>query len=269
MRASFTGGFRKGGRVPTGGSWSRLSRGSGSGIPKISGTKVCTGDFAPSEPEFMPEFCETNFGRPNFGPEFFGRIFDSVFPAKEAPWKIHPREIHLPKFTFQNSTQKSDQKIHIAHLQGRLANKIAKRGFQSQKTHFPPSQTRVFRVKKYPILPELPSGAFLWNLSNTDIPGMSPAHRDFMSLGWSRCGNPLRCRPRWNLRRGIGVGVKGVTGSCAIVAPRNPEKQGELLGNQLFMGTIALSFVNYCIAFCELLRLFPWPLLLRPQKPPP
>ena len=76
------------------------------------------------------------------------------------------------------------------------------------------------------------------------------------------------------LRRGIGVGVKGVTGSdaivvqylrnspimfnyCTIVAPRNPHKQGELLGNQLFMGTIAFPFVNSYVAFCELLRLFP------------
>ena len=41
----------------------------------MSGTKVCTGDFAPPEPEFWPEFGETNFGRPNFGPEFLGRIF--------------------------------------------------------------------------------------------------------------------------------------------------------------------------------------------------
>ena len=47
-------------------------------IPRLwnwSGTKVCTGDFAPPEPEFRPEFCETNFERPNFGPEFLGRIF--------------------------------------------------------------------------------------------------------------------------------------------------------------------------------------------------
>ena len=43
--------------------------------PCSSGTKVCTGDFAPPEPEFRAEFWETNFGRPNFGPEFLGRIF--------------------------------------------------------------------------------------------------------------------------------------------------------------------------------------------------
>ena len=69
---------------------------------------------------------------PNSGPNSVKRILDArildPFPAKEAPWKIHPREIHLPKFTFQNSTQKSDQKIHIAHLQGRLADTSEKRG---------------------------------------------------------------------------------------------------------------------------------------------
>ena len=46
------------------------------------------------------------------------------FPAKEAPRKIHPQEIHLSKFTFRNSTQKSGQKIHIAPLQGLLTEKI-------------------------------------------------------------------------------------------------------------------------------------------------
>ena len=49
-------------------------------------------------------------------PEFWTRIHGSFFffPEKEAPRDIHPWEIHLPKFTFQNSTQKSGQKIHIA-----------------------------------------------------------------------------------------------------------------------------------------------------------
>ena len=32
-------------------------------------------DFAPPEPESRAEFWETIFGRPNFGPEFLGRIF--------------------------------------------------------------------------------------------------------------------------------------------------------------------------------------------------
>ena len=60
-------------------------------------------------------------------PEFWTRILGSnflilVFPAKEAPLKIHPPEIHLPKFTFRNSTQKYAKNIHIAPLQGRLAD---------------------------------------------------------------------------------------------------------------------------------------------------
>ena len=52
--------------------------------------------------------------------EIWTRILGSsvlilLFPAKEAPPKnIHPPETHLPKFTFQNSTQKSGPKIHIA-----------------------------------------------------------------------------------------------------------------------------------------------------------
>ena len=40
-------------------------------------------------------------------------------------------------------------------------------------------------------------------------------------------------------------------------------KTREVVGNQLFMGTIALPFVNSCVAFCELMGLFPRPLLLQ------
>ena len=55
-------------------------------LPDLSGTNFCTRDFAFPGPEFRAEL-ETNFGRPNFGPEFLGRFFDSVcfFPAKLAP----------------------------------------------------------------------------------------------------------------------------------------------------------------------------------------
>ena len=68
----------------------------------FSVTKVCTGDFAPPEPEFRAEFWETNFGCPNFGPEFLGRIFSlCFFPAKEPPEKFT-----LEKFTSQNSPSK-------------------------------------------------------------------------------------------------------------------------------------------------------------------
>ena len=58
--------------------------------------------FAPPQPEFRPEFCETNFGRPNFGPEFLGRIFDSVFSSKKRP----PEKFTLEKFTSQNALSK-------------------------------------------------------------------------------------------------------------------------------------------------------------------
>ena len=69
---------------------------------KFSGTKVCTGDFAPPEPEFRPEFCETNFGRPNSGPEFLGRIFWLCFLQQKRP----PEKFTLEKFTSQNSPSK-------------------------------------------------------------------------------------------------------------------------------------------------------------------
>ena len=39
---------------------------------------------------------------------------------------------------------------------------------------------------------------------------------------------------------------------CAIVAPKNPEKQGEVPGNQLLLGTIALPSVNYCATIASL-----------------
>ena len=59
----------------------------------------------------------------NFGAELLGRIFAPFLSAKEAPRKIHPQEIHLPKFTPKNSTQKGGPKINIALLQGHLADK--------------------------------------------------------------------------------------------------------------------------------------------------
>ena len=48
-------------------------------------------------------------------PEFWTRIVGTnflilFFSSKRGPWKIHLREIRLPKFTFQNSTQKSGNK---------------------------------------------------------------------------------------------------------------------------------------------------------------
>ena len=73
------------------------------------------------EPEFGAEFYEMNFGRPNLDPNSWVDFLVPFFcPAKEAPQNSAP-QIHLPKFTFQNSTQKSSKSIHIAPLQGRLA----------------------------------------------------------------------------------------------------------------------------------------------------
>ena len=40
---------------------------------KSSGQKSAQ-EILPPEAEFRAQFWETNFGRPNFGPEFLGRI---------------------------------------------------------------------------------------------------------------------------------------------------------------------------------------------------
>ena len=65
-----------------------------------SGTNVCTGDFAPLEPEFGGEFCEARI----FGSNFLIHLF----PAKRGPPppKIHPPEVHLPKIQPRNRAQK-------------------------------------------------------------------------------------------------------------------------------------------------------------------
>ena len=48
------------------------------------------------------KFWQTNFEYLNFGAEFLRQIGCSCyFLAEEAPRKIHPLEIHLPKLTFQ------------------------------------------------------------------------------------------------------------------------------------------------------------------------
>ena len=52
------------------------------------------------------------------------RVFLRSFsPAKEAPRKYIPEEIHLPNLTSTNVTQKWGQNFHIALLQGHLADK--------------------------------------------------------------------------------------------------------------------------------------------------
>ena len=69
---------------------------------KKSGTNFRAGDFAPPEPEFRAEFWETNFGRPNFGLEFRGRIFWLCFFQQKRP----PEKFTLEKFTSKNSPSK-------------------------------------------------------------------------------------------------------------------------------------------------------------------
>ena len=81
--------------------------------------------FCTSETRILGRILGNEFWTPEFWTRILGsNFFILVFPAKEAPRKIHPQEIRLPKFTFQNSTQKSCQKTHIAPLQGRLADEL-------------------------------------------------------------------------------------------------------------------------------------------------
>ena len=46
---------------------------------------------------------------------------------------------------------------------------------------------------------------------------------------------------------------------CAVVAPRNPEKQGEVLGNHLYG--------NYCVIICEAEMINFYRFRLIPRKP--
>ena len=62
----------------------------------------CTGDFAPPKPEFVAEFWEADFGRPNFGPEILGSnlfilFFQQKLPADNSPSRNSPPKIRLPK----------------------------------------------------------------------------------------------------------------------------------------------------------------------------
>ena len=56
-------------------------------------------------------------------PNSWVEFFDTVFSSKEAPRRIHGSRNSPPKFTLQNSTQKSDEKNLIAPLPGHLAEK--------------------------------------------------------------------------------------------------------------------------------------------------
>ena len=91
--------------------------------PQILRDKFLHRGFCTSETRIWSRILGNEFWAPEFWTRIPGSNFLSLFfPAKEAPRKIHPQEIHLSKFTFQNSTQKSGQKIHIAPLQGLLTD---------------------------------------------------------------------------------------------------------------------------------------------------
>ena len=75
--------------------------------------KFLHGGFAPPEPELRAEFWETNFGRPNFGPESLGWIWGFFFFSKGGPLKIHPRETHLSKFTFKIQPRNRAKNSHF------------------------------------------------------------------------------------------------------------------------------------------------------------
>ena len=69
----------------------------------FSVTDICTGDFAPLEPEFRAEFWETNFGRPILDPNSWVEFFDSLFLFQQ---KRPPEKFTVEKFTSQNSPSK-------------------------------------------------------------------------------------------------------------------------------------------------------------------
>ena len=108
----------------------------------FSGTNFCTGDFAPPEPEFGPEFWETNFGRPNFGPEFWGRILWSYFFQEKRP----PRKFTVEKFTSQNSPSKIQPRNRAKKFTLHLCRAIWLRILASAKADgFPTHPRRLLR----------------------------------------------------------------------------------------------------------------------------
>ena len=93
-------------------------------IRKESGTKVCTGDFAPPEPKKLgPNSGKRILDARILDPNSWVEVFNSVFfqqkrPLKNSPSRNSPPKIHLAKFNPEIGS-----KIHIAPLQGHLAKK--------------------------------------------------------------------------------------------------------------------------------------------------
>ena len=76
----------------------------GGSMKRILGTKVCTGDFTPPEPEFIgsnsgKRILDARILDPNSRVEFFDSVFSSKCgPQKNSPSRNSPPKIHLPKF---------------------------------------------------------------------------------------------------------------------------------------------------------------------------
>ena len=94
-------------------------------VTNFQGQMSAQGILHLRNPNLDPNSGKQILGARSLDPNFWVEFFEPFFvPAKEAPRKIHHQEIHLSKFTFQTSTQKSGQKIHIAPLQGLLTDKF-------------------------------------------------------------------------------------------------------------------------------------------------
>ena len=99
--------------------------------------------------------------------------------------------------------------------------------------------------------------------------------------GRNACLQPLATSSACSERAEYGFGKHGFKHQIQWVCWPSPSSGRELseslLANYLCskanspslpMGTIELPFVNYCVALCELVRLFLWPLYSDPNTPP-
>ena len=78
----------------------------------ISSSQPMHGGICTSNTRIWGRILGNMFWMPEFSTQIIGsNVFQHVF-FQPPPPKIHPQEIHLPKFTCQNSTQKSGKKTH-------------------------------------------------------------------------------------------------------------------------------------------------------------
>ena len=80
--------------------------------------------FCTSETRIWARILPNEFWTPEFRPNSWVEFFGPIFSRKRGPLQNSPSRNSPPKFTFQSSTQKSGQKIHIAPLQGHLAETL-------------------------------------------------------------------------------------------------------------------------------------------------